>query len=115
MQKNLLLSRIAQDGGCHQSNLPELFAYRIVDAFHQGNVLLFLTALRGEYFVHVFRFDPRGKYDHRLVPCNGPAALNGVFLSTGVFVFLESSGQMELFLAKPKDTNNKKVCRSFCQ
>lgn len=85
----------------YQVRVPELDDYKIVEAKHDGGVLMAVGARNGQYDRLVFRFDPEYQsYDLRVVDNIVPSGLNFVTLATGVCVTLTEDEKLEVFSAK---------------
>lgn len=86
---------------CTQWRLPELDRVAVVDARHDGGVLVVVTCHDGGYDRFVFRFDgARGNYDCRVT--RGVAPLGAVLATTpaGICVARVDEG-LEVFSARP--------------
>ena len=94
-------SLFPRPGASYQKTLPELKGHKVVEAKHDGGVLMVLAAEGGTYHRFVFRFDADyDKYDLRKVEDVTPAGLNFVTLDSGVCVCLNEDEQLELFSSK---------------
>jgi hypothetical protein len=81
----------------YQVRMPELDAYKIVEAKFEGGVLMVIGAKTGIYDRLIFRFDANfATYDLRTVPNISPAGLNFV-VSRGVCVSLTEEEKIEAF------------------
>lgn len=88
-------------GTCHQLMVPELKGHKVLQAKHDGGVLMVLAAEDGAYHRLVFRFDEGyAKYDVRRIEDVSPTDLNFVTLDSGVCVCLNEDEQLELFSAR---------------
>lgn len=99
--------------GAHavQARLPELDAYRVLDARFEGGVLMVLGR-QGERFDRlVFRFAPPdfGTYDCRVETGVEHAGLNFVVLDRGLCVCLDGTDGLEVFAARPGGTALRRI------
>ena len=92
----------------YQVRIPELDAYKILDAKFEGGVMMVVGAnvnRQGQYDRLVFRFDSEYQgYDLRVVSDISPMGLNFVTLDSGICVCLTEEEKLEAFSAK-KDSH----------
>lgn len=85
----------------YQVRVPELDAYKLVDAKLDGGVLMVVGAKGGKYARLVFRFDDEfASYDLRTVADVAPSGLNFVTLATGICVSITEDERVEAFSAR---------------
>lgn len=95
---------------CYQLTVPELKGHKIVQAKHDGGVLMVLAAEKGTYHRFVFRFDDRyATYDVRKVEDVSPTDLNFITLDSGVCVCVNEEENLELFSCKKGSQSVKTV------
>lgn len=93
------VSLFPRPGACYQKGLPELKGHKVVQAKHDGGVLMVLAAEAGTYHRFVFRFDDRYEtYDVRKVEDTTPTDLNFVVLDSGICACLNEDEELEMFL-----------------
>lgn len=86
--------------GC-QVRIPELDAYRIVEAKADGTVLMVVGSKNGIYDRLVLRFDENfATYDLRVIQDITPSGLNFVTLASGVCVSVTEDEKIEAFSSK---------------
>ncbi len=94
----------------YQIRVPELDAYKIVDAKFDGGVLMVVGNKTGKYDRLVFRFDDEFTgYDLRTVADVTPSGLNFVTLASGVCVSITEDEKIEAFSARKGATGIKVV------
>lgn len=92
-----------KSGTALQVRLPELDGYKVIEAKHDccpdgtGSVLMVVGAKGGKYTRFVYRVDPAGAYDVRVVTDITPAGLNFVVLDKGICAMLNEEEKLELF------------------
>jgi len=95
------VSIFPRQGVCYQLTIPELKGHKVVQAKHEGGVLMVLAAEKGTYHRFVFRFDTDyTSYDLRKVEDVSPTDLNFVVLDSGVCACVNEDEEMELFSVK---------------
>jgi hypothetical protein len=104
------VSVFPRPGACYQKTVPELKGHKVVQAKHDGGVLMVLAAKDGTYHRFVFRFDGRYEtYDLRKVEDVTPTDLNFVVLDSGVCICLNEDEELELFSSKKGSTTIKTI------
>jgi serine/threonine protein kinase len=85
----------------YQVRMPELDAYRIVEAKFEGRVLMVLGSKVGQYDRLIFRFDATfSSYDMRTVSNISPSGLNFLVTTrTGICVSITEDEHVEAFAA----------------
>ena len=106
------------DDRARQLHIPELDAYRIVDARWsagtQGGVLMLVGVLDGQYDRLEIRFSPHFEtYEIHSVSDTGASALNFVVNDAGVCVAMGDDGKLELSHVAQKATARKHVDDPF--
>jgi hypothetical protein len=100
---------LLEAGGCPQVRIAELDRRRVVDARHDGGVLVVLTSRAGRFDRWVFRFDrARRSYDHHRVRDVTP--IGAVFVTTdrGTCA-LRSADGVQVFSAAPGPWDVRRV------
>ena len=91
-----------ETGVCHNVRLPELDAYRIINARFENRVLMAVGEKSGRYDRLVLRFDLNYRaYDLRTVPDVTQTDINFATLDNGVCVHAASDDHLELFADTP--------------
>jgi hypothetical protein len=101
-----------RSGTTFQLHVPELDAYKIIEAKFDGGVLMILGAKHkgGQYDRLVIRFaDDFKTYDLRVVEDTTPTGLNFVTLDSGVCVCLTEEEKVEVFSRRPGSAGIKVV------
>jgi hypothetical protein len=92
------VSMFPASGTTMQAMVPELNAYKVLEARYDRGVLMVVGAKGGRYDRLVFRFDDQHRtYDVRVVEDITPAGLNFVVLDSGVVVCLGEDERLEVF------------------
>lgn len=104
------VSVFPRPGACYQKMLPELKSHKLVQAKHDGGVLMVLAAEGGTYHRFVFRFDERYEsYDVRKIEDVTPTDLNFIVLDSGICVCLNENEELELFSAQKGSQSVKTI------
>ena len=99
-----------RQGACYQLTIPELKGHKVVQAKHDGGVLMVLAAEKGTYHRLVFRFDDRyTTYDVRKIEDVSPTDINFVTLDSGICVCLNEDEELELFSSKKGSKSVKTI------
>lgn len=99
-----------RQGACYQLALAELKGHKVVQAKHEGGVLMILAAEGGTYHRLVFRFDKDySSYDLRKVEDVPATDLNFTVLDSGVCVCLNEDEELELFSARKGSQSVKTI------
>jgi hypothetical protein len=94
----------------YQVRIPELDAYKVVDAKFDGGVLMVVGAKAGKYDRLIFRFDAEfATYDLRTIADVTPSGLNFVTLASGVCVSITEDEKIEAFAARKGSAGVKVV------
>ena len=97
-------------GFTHQVPIPELDAYKIIEAKFDAGVLMVVGVEQGRYDRLVIRFDEGfGSYDLRVVPDINPVGLNFVTLPTGICVCIDEEERLEVFSNRKGSSGQKQV------
>ena len=97
-------------GMAHTLRLPELVAYRIVNARFEKGVLIAIGEKAGRYDRLILRFDPDYRaYDLRVVPDIADTDINFAVLDNGVCVLAASDDHLELFANQRSAPNLRNV------
>lgn len=84
----------------YQVRMPELDAYRVMEAKFEGGVLMVIGAKSGQYDRLIFRFDSAFTgYDARTVPNVSPTGLNFVVTRSGICVSITEDEHVDAFAA----------------
>ena len=93
-----------------QIRIPELDAFRVVEAKFSGGVLMTLVTKGGQYHRQVFRFNEEDKtYDYRIVDNISPTGLNFITLQNGVCLLVTEDEKLEAFSVKKGSVGVKVV------
>ena len=97
-------------GTAHTLRLPELDAYRIVNAQFEKGILIAIGQQAGRYHRFILRFDPNYRaYDLRIVPDIADTDINFAVLDNGVCVLAAQGDQIELFAAQRAAPNLRTI------
>jgi len=104
------VSIFPRQGACYQLIVPELKGHKVVQARHDGGVLMVLAAEGGTYHRLVFRFDKDyASYDVRKVEDVISTDLNFVTLDSGTCVCLNEDEELELFSSRKGSKSVKTI------
>lgn len=99
-----------QAGHTYQIPIPELDAYKIVEAKFDDGVLMVVGVEQGRYDRLILRFDGGfTSYDMRVVSDINPVGLNFVTLPTGICVCIDEDERLEVFSKRKGSSGLKQV------
>ena len=88
---------IPHDGKCKNIKVPELDAYRIIDAKYDNGVCVVIGNKDGQYDKLIFKFDAGSKYETRIIEHVDYLPINFVTLDNGVCVMINEDDSVEVF------------------
>jgi len=80
-----------------QVRIPELDAYRVVDAKYERGILMVIAVKNGRFDRLVFKFDAAGTFELRVVPDVAVHELNFAVLDSKICVCITEDEELEVF------------------